>query len=138
MVRTLFGRRERRGIIQIGAADYRQILAERLERTQTGGEFEIGAGLFGRPVMFGGAVHGTAGSTVHHFDSCEPGARTRGGLLNGRLRRRHRVQKGRLMAAPIPRKIVRRERCFLVRNMLLVSSIERRGFIRDDSSARRI
>ena len=82
------------------------------------GKLEIRALFFRRPVMLVRPVHRAARRAVHHFDAAQPRTRRRGGLGERRLRRHHRIQKRQRQRTPMPRKTVRRERCFLVMNIM--------------------
>ena len=93
MVAADFGAAAELGVDQVGVADDRDVIAERLERRQARRELEIGAFLDRRPVVLGQPLDRRPGSTVHHLDRGQPRLPDGRGLSLGGCGRHHRIQK---------------------------------------------
>ncbi len=89
-----FRQRERFGVADVGVADDRQVVAERLERRQRArAQVERGADFSGRPHVLAEAELGGAGRAVHHLDRRQAHLLRRGRRPGERRRRgRHRIE----------------------------------------------
>jgi hypothetical protein len=87
-------RRERVGVLDVGVADDREVLAIILEDTQHAGrEVEGGTGLGRRPEVLLQADGGRPGRAVHHLDRHQARARRRAQGRRRRAGRHHRLEK---------------------------------------------
>lgn len=80
--------------MQFRVTDDRKVVTKRFERLQRSRKCEVFSFFGRRPVVFRSPGRSAAGCSVHHFNRDKPWLRGRGGLLEARLRRDHRIQKG--------------------------------------------
>jgi hypothetical protein len=87
-------RRERLGLLHVGVADDRQIVAEPLERRKAARrQIESGSGRRGRPEILRQPDLRAAGGAVHHFDRREPCPAGRRRFRKRRTGRNHRFEE---------------------------------------------
>ena len=93
-------------------AHHTHVVAQFFKRLQALGEFEPGTFLRGGPFVHGGAVR--------HVDTAESALGRGGGLASGVCAGTIESSRGSASVTPIPRKNVRRGKCFLVMNIILL------------------
>ena len=118
MIAADLGRRERLGVADVGVADDRQVIAERLERREAARrQIEVAADRCGRPQVLLDADRRAAGRAVHHLDARQP--HLGGGRLVSNTRPAGTIasRNGSATVTPMPFSTARREICFFVMNI---------------------